>query len=86
MLLPLEWGHSLISTNTSRTALLNPFKAVLVLDEEWRTHFGDRAEFEARLVVTRAIGHYSSLGVRVELGIYRRIERWRCVQLGLLAN
>ncbi len=72
--LPLEWGHSLISTNTSQTALLIPFKAVLVLDEEWRTHFGDRAELEARLIVTRAIGHYRSLGMHV---LPVRVESWQ---------
>jgi len=68
-----EWGHSLIVTTPSRTALLGPFKAVLVLDEEWRSHFGDRAELEARLVVTRAVGHYRSLGVHV---LPVRVESW----------
>jgi len=72
--LPLEWGHSLIGTTPSRTALLVPFKAVLVLDEEWRTHFGDRAEVEARLIVTRAIGHYRSLGIHV---LPVRVESWQ---------
>lgn len=71
--LPQEWGHSLIATTSSRTALLGPFEAVLVLDEEWRGHFGDRAALEARLVLIRAIGHYRSLGIHV---LPVRVESW----------
>ncbi len=69
----LECGRRLIVTTPNRTALSVPFKAVLVLDEEWRTHFGDRAEVAARLIVTRAVGHYRSLGIHV---LPVRVESW----------
>jgi hypothetical protein len=72
-LVPLACGRRLIVTTPNQTALSVPFTAVLVLDEEWRTHFGDRAEIEARLIVTRAVGHYRSLGIHV---LPVRVESW----------
>jgi hypothetical protein len=71
--LTLECGRRLIVTTPNRTAIAVPFKAVLVLDEEWRNHFGDRAEVAARLIVTRAVGHYRSLGIHV---LPVRVESW----------
>ena len=71
--LTAECGHRLVVTTPNRTALYVPFTAVLVLDEEWRSHFGDRAEREARLIVTRAVGHYRSLGIHV---LSVRVESW----------
>jgi hypothetical protein len=69
----LECGRRLIVPEPNRTASLVPFEAVLVLDEEWRTHFGDRAERVARLTVIRAVGHYRSLGIHAQLA---RVESW----------
>ncbi|MEE9179228.1 MAG: M12 family metallo-peptidase [Acidimicrobiia bacterium] len=71
--LTLECGRRLIGSTPNRAAIAVPFNAVLVLDEEWRNHFGDRAELEARLIVTRAAGHYRSLGIHV---LPVRVESW----------
>jgi hypothetical protein len=50
-----------------------PVKVTIVLDEEWRSHFGDAAGEEARTIMTRAAGFYRNLGVQATL---LRVDDW----------
>ncbi len=54
-----------------RTAV--PVKVAIVLDEEWRSHFGDAAQEQARVIMIRAAGFYRNLGVHATL---LRVEPW----------
>jgi len=71
-LLSLSCGHDLRG-NVAVGVRTVPVKVVIVLDEEWRLHFGDAAQDQARVIVTRAAGLYRNLGVQATL---LRVEPW----------
>ena len=71
-LLSLSCGHDLRG-NVAVGMRTVPVKVVIVLDEEWRLHFGDAAQDQARVIMTRAAGLYRNLGVQATL---LRVEPW----------
>jgi hypothetical protein len=71
--LALECGRRLPVTAPAPAAPLVPVEVLLVIDEEWQAHFGSDAEREARLVATRAAGHYRNLGIHV---LPTRVVTW----------
>jgi len=71
--LALECGRRLPVTAPAPATPLVPVEVLLVIDDEWLAHFGSDAEREARLVATRAAGHYRNLGIHV---LPTRVVTW----------
>ena len=72
-LLNLSCGRDLQGGASSGVKMAVPVKVAVVLDEEWRSHFGDTAGEQARTIMTRAAGFYRNLGVQLTL---LRVDNW----------
>lgn len=71
--LSLSCGRDLQGRTVGGVRIAVPMKVAIVLDEEWRSHFGDTAGEQARTIMTRAAGFYRNLGVQLTL---LRVDDW----------
>ncbi len=71
--LSLSCGRDLQGRTLGSVSIAVPVKFAIVLDEEWRSHFGEAAGEEARTIMTRAAGFYRNLGIHATL---LRVDNW----------